>query len=143
MVDGAGMSGLTVGAVIAPAWFVLPVSILALMVVAGHWVSLGKADMPPFRKGLRSANGLLMMITIPVLAYAFGIADSADQRRFVLSWMLATALLVLVLVVALLDAGHTMVLASRERARLREEYRKARIAKAAERAADEPTPERL
>jgi hypothetical protein len=119
---------MTLAQAIAPAWFVLPLSALALLVVAGHWVALGRADMPMTRKRLRSANGLVMLFSIPVLAYSFGIADTAQPRRFVLAWMLSAGLLVIVLALAGLDLLYTLRLALAERRSFRAEFRDARRA---------------
>lgn len=106
---------------IAPAWFVLPVSIFTLIVIAAHWVMLAKADMPPLRKRVRSACGLASMLAVPVLAYAFGIADVDSPRQFVLSWMTATVLLLIVLVLAGIDLSVTAWDARRQLVRLRKD----------------------
>lgn len=88
---------------IAPAWAVLPLAFTTLVVVAVHWTALAQADMPRWRKNLRTANGLVMMLAIPVLAAGFGIVDPQNTRHFVLTWMLATGLLSLVLILAMID----------------------------------------
>jgi hypothetical protein len=69
----------------------------------GRWTALAQADMPRWRKNLRTANGLVMMLAIPVLAAGFGIVDPQNTRHFVLTWMLATGLLSLVLILAMID----------------------------------------
>ena len=77
----------------------LPVAAVALLVTAGHWIALARAEMPAGRKRLRTANGLVMMMAIPVLAYGFGAVDTADHRRFVLTWLAASGLIIIVGVV--------------------------------------------
>lgn len=116
---------------IAPAWVVLPLALLALFVVAGHWILLGRADMPRFRKSLRTANGLVMMLAIPVLAFGFGVVSPSNARLFTITWMLASGLLMLVLLLAAVDLIHTNILARREHQRLAIEIRAARAALAA------------
>jgi hypothetical protein len=88
---------------VAPAWAVLPLAFVTLIVVAVHWVALGQADMPRWRKSIRTANGLVMMLTIPVLAYGFGVVSPQNQRHFILTWVLATGLMSLVMLLALAD----------------------------------------
>src|ERR1043165_8998496 len=88
---------------LAPLWLVLPLSILALLVIAAHILTLDQAEMPASRKRIRRANGLLMMFTVPLVAYAFGIATPARARVFVMVWMIVAGLVMLVLSLALLD----------------------------------------
>jgi hypothetical protein len=99
------------GGAIAPAWLVMPLAVVTLLVIAGHVLALQRADMPPFRKRLRTVNGVLMMFTVPVAAFAFAIIQPANQRLFIMVWMLVAGLLVLVLMLAVLDLAHTWLLA--------------------------------
>lgn len=109
---------LTLAQSIAPAWFVLPVAAVALLVTAGHWIALARAEMPAGRKRLRTANGLVMMLAIPVLAYGFGAVDTSDHRRFVLTWMAASGLIIIVVTLAALDLCSTIVFAHQTRRQL-------------------------
>ena len=132
----------TLGASIAPWWAVLPVALLTLIVTAGHWIALARADMPASRKRLRTANGLVMMLATPVLAYGFGVVDTADQRRFVLTWMLATGLITIVLVLALLDLCATFAIARQAHRQLLTEFALAKAREAASlQAAPAPAPD--
>lgn len=78
-------------------------ALATLVVLGAHWVSLGSSSMPAVRKRIRGACGLVMMGTVPVLAYAMGIASPEEPRAFAFSWLMVTALLVLVLVLAMAD----------------------------------------
>jgi hypothetical protein len=100
---------------IAPAWAVLPLAFATLVVVAVHWTALAQADMPRWRKSLRTANGLVMMLAIPVLAAGFGIVDPQHTRHFVMTWMLATGLLCLVMLMATVDVLASSIVFWRER----------------------------
>jgi hypothetical protein len=103
-------------AAIAPWWAVLPTAVVAMLVVAGHVMLLPGAAMPASRRRIRAANGLLMLVTLPLAAYAVGAADpDVDPRRFVLAWMLTAGLLVIILGLAMLDILNTLRLRSRER----------------------------
>lgn len=106
---------------VAPAWVVLPLAAIALIVIAVHWVQLAKADMPATRKRIRTACGAVMMLCVPVFAYAFGVASPSKPREFVLAWMLASSMLLIVLLLACVDLLHTASEAKRERARLHAE----------------------
>jgi hypothetical protein len=123
--QSAGVTSAALGASaagpLAPKWFVLPLALIALVVVAGHWIALGRATMPPFRRSVRSANGIVMMLTIPVLAFGFGVVPVGSPRLFVLTWMLGWGLLFLVLALAALDMAYTWREARAAQRTLREE----------------------
>lgn len=115
------------GAGLAPAWAVLPVAMLTLLVVAAHVLLLVRADMPPSRRRIRAASGVLMMATLPVAVYALVFADPViQQREFVLSWMLTTAMVLLVLLLAIVDIVNTWRLKRVEAGHLRRLLREAR-----------------
>ncbi len=115
---------------LAPAWLVLPLSLLALLVVGAHWILLGRAaGVPPIRRSLRSANGLVMMLAIPVLAYGFGIVSPSNGRAFALTWILATGMLAMVLILASVDLLYTAHLARKEYTQLRKSMQESRKAR--------------
>jgi hypothetical protein len=118
---------------LAPAWLVIPVAIVGLLVVGGHVILIDRAEMPAARKRIRTANGVLMMFTIPLAAAAFSlIAPSAAQSRiFVMTWMLVAGLIVLILFLAVLDLGNTFLMHRKERAELRRQILEARAIMAA------------
>ncbi len=93
---------------VAPAWLIVPLAILAMLVIAAHVLLLPKVEMPDSRRRIRTANGMLMLFTTPIFAYALSIANPAvDQRAFVLSWMMVAGLLVIILLVAMFDMANT------------------------------------
>ena len=110
------MTGLAwTGDALAPWWAVMPLALIALLVLAGHVLSLARIDMPASRRRIRTANGLVMMLVVPMGAYAVGFADPKhDQRSFVLAWMMVAGLLLVVLFVAALDIVNTWRLHRRE-----------------------------
>lgn len=112
---------------IASAWLVMPLAGVALLVVAGHILLLLRADMPASRRRIRIASGLLMMFTLPIGAFACGIADPVlSQRAFALAWMLTAGLVTLVLALAVLDMLNTWRLHRLELRELRQRLREAR-----------------
>ena len=118
---------LNAGPLLSP-WFVIPLSIFALLVIAAHVLTLDQAEMPASRKRIRRVNGLLMMFTVPLVAYAFGIATPARPRVFVMVWMIVAGLVMLVLSLALLDVVNTWRVTRRQRRELRKQIASAREA---------------
>lgn len=112
---------------IAPAWAVIPLAFVTLVAVAVHWIALGQADMPRWRKSIRTANGLVMMVTIPILAYGFCIVSPQQQRQFVITWILATGLMSLVMLLALADVLYSSITLWRTRRTMLRQARKARM----------------
>lgn len=93
---------------LAPTWAVIPMAALTLLAVAAHARALAQEDVPPSRRRIRSANALVMLVAIPIGAYAIGVAEpAADQRAFVLAWTLLAGLLVVVTGLAVLDMLNT------------------------------------
>ncbi len=118
---------------ILPAWLVLPVCGFTMLVIAAHVVGMQRPDVPPRRRRLRTAAGLVMMLIAALMAYALGISPvggdhaagagggTGAQRLFVLVWMAIVVLLGFVVALALIDAFHTARLAMDDRQRLRRE----------------------
>jgi hypothetical protein len=114
---------------LAPAWLVLPMAVVTVLVLAGHMhVMHGTPGVPVSRRRIRSVNAGLMLVTIPVLAYAFGIATPARTQAFAVAWSAGALLLGLIVLVALADVVNTWRLHGGERARLRLQMRALRAA---------------
>lgn len=117
---------------IAPPWLALTLGVLAAVVIAGHLMALQEStrrgDVPPSRWRIRAVNGLLMLVSVPLLAYAFGIATPANPGAFILVWTMVTMVLAVVLLLAAVDMLNTWRLLSVERQRRRIELRAARRA---------------
>lgn len=106
-------------------------AVITLLVLAGHMHAMHSApDVPPSRRRIRSINAGLMLVTVPVLAYSFGIATPARTQAFALAWSAASLLLGLIVVVALADVINTWRLHAGERDRLRLQMRALRAAAA-------------
>lgn len=96
---------------IAPAWLVLPIAAVALILQAGYLLVLRDAtpeQMPASRKRIRTATGWLSMFAIPLSAYGFGIASPSDAGTFTIIWMLVIGLVSAIVMLAMLDAMNTM-----------------------------------
>lgn len=111
------MSG---SATVLPPAVVLPVSAFAIIVIAAHLVVLhGAARVPLSRVRIRTANGVVMIITVMSLAYAFGMAPVGDIRAFTLAWATAVMLVTLVLALGALDVANNLRLVRTKRQRIR------------------------
>ncbi len=114
---------------LAPAWLILPMAVVTLLVLAGHMHAMHTATgLPTSRRRIRSINAGLMLVTIPVLAYAFGIATPARTHAFALAWSASALLLGLIVMVALADVVNTWRLHAGERERLKLQMRALRAA---------------
>jgi len=110
-----------------PAWIVLPLAGLTLLVTAAHVLAIQNPQVPLRRRRIRTANGLIMMFVIALLAYAIGIAEVVhdpaaaprETRMFLTVWGAIIGLLGIVVTMAGLDAVHTIRLGVTSRRELR------------------------
>ncbi|MFI4881371.1 MAG: hypothetical protein ACIAQU_02175, partial [Phycisphaerales bacterium JB064] len=96
---------------LVPIWVSAPMAMLTLVAVAAHLIAMRGAPMPESRRRIRTANGWLILITVPVLAIAFSVVSPQQPRRFALVWAVAILLLGLVVLMAVLDMGNNLRLA--------------------------------
>lgn len=121
------MTLLSASSLVAP-WVVLPLAGVVLLITAAHVASQQRADVPAKRRRLRTASGLLMMLVTTLLAWALAVqpvpesaASPAARHEFALMWLLILGLTVLVVLLALMDAVHTLRLGLEARRALRRE----------------------
>lgn len=92
-----------------------------MVIVAVHLVSTEQSDQPASRKRIRIANGWVMLIVIPLLAAGFSLIDhQTSPRGFVLTWLGATGLLLVTVILALADIFNSIRIARISRKRLRD-----------------------
>lgn len=116
---------------ILPGWVVLPVVSVTLLVVAVHVLMTHEGDLPPRRRRLRVANGLLMMLLVALLGYALGVAAVVEEprtapaaaREFVIVWLSIVGLVAIVVTMAGADAIATVAHGWGIRKQLRREMR--------------------
>jgi hypothetical protein len=109
-----------IGGALLPAWGVLPVCALLMLVVAGHIEVTRAATRPESRRRIRIANGWVMLVTLPLLASGFSLLDPDTQRRtFVLVWAASVWLLGVALLLAVVDVINTVRITRRDREELR------------------------
>jgi len=125
---GGVVTGLTLGAgPLAPGWLVLPLAAVALLATAAHIIALREAPrgaLPESRRRIRIATGWVIMVAIPLTAYAFGIATPSSVGTYMIVWMAVTGLIGAILLLAMLDALNTMRLHRADVRRLRDEFRR-------------------
>lgn len=102
---------------ILPIWLVAPVAGALMLAVGGHMMATRRAAMPESRRRIRIANAWLMVLTLPLTAYAFGVLQDNDPRRFVLVWTGVAGLIGLVIAVAVVDMLNTIRLTAAARSR--------------------------
>lgn len=116
---------------ILPAWLVLPLSAVVMLVVAAHVLAVHSSDLALMRRRVRVVNGLLMLVLVAMLAYALGmaqvvdrpIADPSGTREFLVVWLMIIGLLAMVIALAVFDAMQTVASGVRVRRQLRAEMR--------------------
>lgn len=100
-------------AAMLPPWLVVPPALMLVIAVGAHMIAMRKAEMPASRRRLRAANGLLMLLTTPLTAYAFCRVSPADPRFFVLVWTAVVGLVGLVVALAVADILNNLWIAHR------------------------------
>ena len=65
---------------ILPAWLVLPMAVVTMLVISWHVMAIQRAKMPASRKRIRTANGLLMLFLTALLAYALSIMSATTPH---------------------------------------------------------------
>lgn len=111
---------------VAPTWFVLPLAMLALLVVAAHLLVLREhaiGKMPESRRQIRMITGWVMMFTIPLVAYGFGIVSPTNAEQFVMTWFCIIGLLGGIILMACIDALNSVRLARKNTRDIHQELR--------------------
>lgn len=106
-----------------PWWFVIPLAALAVVVLTIHLLVLNAAVMDPRRRRIRMANNLLMIFLTPLIAYGFAVVPVSNARAFMIIWTLVPGLLLIVVMLALADALHSLRLHRQARRNLRARFR--------------------
>ena len=105
---------------ILPPVIVLPLAAVAVLVICAHLAAMHAApDIPLSRRRIRTASGVVMLVTSLVLAYAFAYVNQDDPARFAAAWAAAIMLLVIVLTLATVDVLNNVRLARLQRRRIR------------------------
>lgn len=99
---------------LALGWTV-PVAIAAAGWSVWYWLRLGRSDVPISRRRIRRVSLVFMALSLPVFVRALSVVDpQVQQREYIATWMLALALVLIVLVAAGVDAINSLRLHHRE-----------------------------
>ncbi len=113
------------GPLISP-WLAFPLAAITMIIIAMHATNLTNIKMPESRRTIRKINGMLMLMAVPLIAYAFSGVGSEQPREFVLVWTASAALLTIIVFIAMVDILNTARLHRAESQQLRRNIRKAR-----------------
>jgi hypothetical protein len=102
------------GAPLVSPWIGIPLAGVVMLLASVHVLLLQSAGVPPSRRRLRTASGLIILLLAPLLCYAMCIASTANARQFVLVWMGVLGLLFIVLMLAIMDMFNNVRIARQE-----------------------------
>lgn len=99
-------------ATLVPLWVAAPVAGVLMFSVAAHAVAVGGSDHPASRKRIRQANGVLILLVIPLITAGVSVLDpTANPREWTLVWLSVFALLAVIVTLAVADVFNTLRLA--------------------------------
>lgn len=113
---------------VAPAWVVFPIGGFTLVVVIWHLYTILRSDPDtthPTRRRIRLANAAVMLVLVPLIAYAFGVATTDSPRLFAIAWLAVMGLLALMVLLAMMDSANTARMHVADRTALRSQFRRA------------------
>ena len=102
-----------------PLWAVLPPCLFLMLVFAGYVMALKEADVPESRRRIRTAGGVAMMMTQPMIVYLFAIVSPSSPRKFMLTWAMLIGLLCMLVFLALVDVINNVRLHAKMKNELR------------------------
>lgn len=103
---------------LVPIWVSAPLAMIMLVTVAAHLLAMRGADMPESRRRIRTANGWLILVTVPVLVVAFSVVSPQHARQFALIWAVAMVLVCFTILMAFVDMVNNLRIARLHRRRL-------------------------
>ncbi len=105
---------------LVPKAYALPLAAV-LMVLVGLHISLCREVLPQSaRRRIRISSGYVSLLAIPLLAVGFSVIDpDTHPTVWVLVWLLAMALIAMIIGLAVLDVVYTARVTKRSRAELR------------------------
>jgi hypothetical protein len=90
---------------VLPFWLTAPLGGGLMVLLAAHLLAMRAAGdrMPESRRRIRTVNGFVGLVTLPLTVYAFSIVTPAQPRPFLFAWLTVMALLGLTLLLAAID----------------------------------------
>ncbi len=107
--------------VVVPIWATGPLALALMGAVMVHLLVLAPRVEPASRRRIRTVNGWVMLVAVPMVAAGFSVVSPTTQPAvWVLVWMVAIGLIVLAVLLAVIDAANTVRLHRRLRDHLRQ-----------------------
>ena len=91
-----------------PSWLVIPMAVVLVFIVGRHVLAIPGAGFSPSTRRIRTAAGLIMMALIPALAFGLSVTDTNQPKTFVIAWMIALGLTLIMLILALADISNNL-----------------------------------
>ena len=111
--------------------------VLAILAIA-YWRRLEAPEVPEARRRIRRFSLLLTLVLLPALVWSSSLVDHrADPAAYVGGWLACFAILAMIVLVAVVDALHSLLLHRREWRRHRERFADALEAERSQRAGGE------
>jgi len=87
----------------------VPVAIIVAGIVVWYWWRLGHSTVPRSRRLIRRMSMFLVLMLLPALVRGLSYLDAGiDGHAYVVAWSVATLLVLLILLVACIDALMTI-----------------------------------
>ncbi len=100
---------------LSPSWSI-PLSIALSGVLVWYWFRLGRDDVPASRRRIRRFSMVSMLLSLPMFVRALSFLDpEVDKRSYVVTWTIATFMVLVVIATALMDAINNLRLHQRHR----------------------------
>jgi hypothetical protein len=103
-------------------WIAVPLAFAGMVLAAAYTLGIQRDDVPPARRKIRTALGLLHIFILGALAFGVSIVTVEDKKTAAVCWLLVIGLVGVSVLLAVADAAVTLKLAVRER---REEAKRA------------------
>jgi hypothetical protein len=87
----------------------VPIALLIVVGLAWYWTALSEEEVPPSQRRVRRISMVLMLLSLPAFVLGLSVFDPAvDQIAYVITWLVAIMLVLLVVLSALLDIAVSM-----------------------------------
>lgn len=103
------------GGAIMPFWIAVLLAAVGMLLIGSYVLALQSDRVPPSRRRLRTAGGVVQMFLVGTIAYAAGLVPVADKRLFAMAWVLVMILTLVVIALAVLDIVNNLRIAALER----------------------------
>jgi hypothetical protein len=112
----------SLAAVHLPAWFAVGFAGVIIFAMAWYWPRLGRPEIPPERRRVRRLSLLFGLVGLCAATIGFGIVDpDARPVPYAMTWFAASVALLIVVLLAVLDAILSMRLHRRAISAMRNE----------------------